>query len=84
MVPSQLICDLSKGEITDNIEDIAEQNSEDENEGMAHPYLSCKSFMKSQLYSDLSYAYGGDSEEDELWQREIMDADTYQRIFKKN
>ena len=48
---------------------------------MVRPVLSCKSFMKSQLYADLSFAHGCDSEEDELWQREIMDADTYQRIF---
>ena len=31
------------------------------------PTLSCKVFMKSSLYKELSFAHGYDTEEDEDW-----------------
>ena len=33
--------------------------------------------MKSTLYQELSRGYGYDTDEDDEWQREVMDAETY-------
>ena len=80
----KLINNLSSAQCLGNVDDIVEhlhEDEEDDEQMEAVVALTCKAFIKSNLYKLLSFAHGYETEEDEEWQREIMDPETYLRLF---
>lgn len=71
-----------------SVEENDDDDEEEEDEIVAEVKVdssnkSCKSFLKSDLYRELSSGHGYDTQEDDDWQCSVMDPETYSFVFSR-